>query len=82
MLAAVAALVVVLVISLGSSGRHTGNGCVDVTFPIAIGGQELYECGSRARALCASAGGSTGPSTVEDRAVAVQCRKAGLPVGA
>jgi hypothetical protein len=80
-LAGVAVLVVAVVISIGSSGHRTGNGCVDVTFPIAIGGQELYECGTNARELCASAGSSAGLSAVEDRAVAVQCRKAGLPVG-
>jgi hypothetical protein len=80
-LAGVAVLVVAVAISIGASGRRTGNGCVDVTFPIAIGGQELYECGATARALCASAGSSAGLSAVEDRAVAVQCRKAGLPVG-
>jgi hypothetical protein len=79
-LAVVAALAVVVVISIGSSGRHTGNGCVDVTFPIAIGGQEIYECGSHARALCASVGSTSSLSSVEDRAVATQCRKAGLPV--
>jgi hypothetical protein len=80
-LAGVAALVVAVVISIGSTAHRTGNGCVDVTFPIAIGGQELYECGSKARELCASAGASAGLSPVEDRAVATQCRKAGLPVG-
>jgi hypothetical protein len=80
-LAGVAALVVAVVISIGASGHRTGNGCVDVTFPIAIGGQEIYECGAKARELCASTGRSGGLSAVEDRAVAVQCRKAGLPVG-
>ena len=80
-LVGVAALVVAVVISIGASGHRTGNGCVDVTFPIAIGGQELYECGAKARELCASAASSAGLSAVEDRAVAVQCRKAGLPVG-
>ena len=80
-LAVVAALVVVVVISIGSSGHRTANGCVDVKFPVAIGGQEIYECGAQARELCASAGTSAGLSAVEDRAVAEQCRKAGLKVG-
>ncbi len=81
MLAAVAALAVIVAISLASSGHHTGNGCIDVKFPIAIGGQELYECGSGARTLCAAAGADGGASPVEERAIAAQCRKAGLPVG-
>ncbi len=80
-LAVVAALVVVVVISIGSSGHRTGHGCVDVKFAIAIGGQEIYECGAQARALCASTAASAGLSAVEDRAVAEQCRKAGLKVG-
>jgi hypothetical protein len=79
-LAVVAALAVVVAISIGSSGRRTANGCVDVTFPIAIGGQEIYECGTRAQSLCTSVGTSGGLSAVEDRAIAVQCRKAGLKV--
>jgi hypothetical protein len=80
-LAVVAALVVAVVISIGSSGHKTAGGCVDVKFPIAIGGQEIYECGAQARELCASAGASAGLSAVEDHAVAEQCRKAGLKVG-
>jgi hypothetical protein len=80
-LAVVAALAVVVAISIGSSGRSTGNGCVDVTFPIAIGGQEIYQCGGRAHTLCASVGATAGLNAVEDRAIAEQCRKAGLKVG-
>jgi hypothetical protein len=80
-LAVVAALVVAVLISIGSSGHKTAIGCVDVKFPIAIGGQELCECGARAAELCASAGPSVGLSAVEDRAVAAECRKAGLKVG-
>lgn len=80
-LAGVAALLAAVVISIGSSGHQTGNGCVDVTFPVAIGGQEIYECGARAQALCASVNASAGRSAIEDRAVAAQCRKAGLKVG-
>lgn len=77
-MAVVVALLAAVLISVGSSGHHTGNGCVDVTFPIAIGGQEIYECGSKARALCRSTASSDRSSAIADRAIAAQCRKAGL----
>jgi len=80
-LATVAAVIVAVAISIGSAGHHTGNGCVDVKFPITIGGEEIYECGAKARALCQDASKADGLATVSGRAVAAQCRKAGLPVG-
>jgi hypothetical protein len=80
-LATVAAVIVAVVISIGSAGHHTGNGCVDVKFPITIGGEEIYECGAKARALCQDVSKADGLATVSGRAVAAQCRKAGLPVG-
>jgi hypothetical protein len=80
-LAAAAALVVVVVISLGSTGHRTANGCVDVKFPIAIGGEEIYECGTAARELCATVVATPASNAVEDRAIAAQCRVAGLPLG-
>jgi hypothetical protein len=80
-LAVVAAIVAAVVISLGTAERHTGNGCVDVKFPTTIGAAEIYQCGARARALCGSVGTPGGVSSVEEQAVAEQCRKAGLPVG-
>jgi hypothetical protein len=80
--AVVVALLAAVLISIGSGGHRTANGCVDVTFPIAIGGQEIYECGDRARALCRSASAASGSNAVADRAIATQCRKVGLKVGA
>ena len=75
-LAAVAALAVVLVIALASSGHSTSYGCVSVNLPYSTGGQEFYECGPRARAMCAQAGAPGGIRGAAGRAVAVQCRKA------
>jgi hypothetical protein len=80
-LASVAALVVVLVIALASSGHVTSKGCVDVNLPYSTGGQEFYQCGARARAMCAQVGVPGGYAGAAGRAVAVQCRKAGLAVG-
>jgi hypothetical protein len=79
-LGVVAVLVAIVAISIGSTGHRTANGCIDVKFPIAIGGQELYQCGAGARTLCSTSGAASGPNSVEDRAIADQCRKAGLPV--
>jgi len=80
-LASVAALAVVLVIALASSGHVTSKGCVDVNLPYSTGGQEFYECGARARAMCALVNAPGGYAGAAARAVAVQCRKAGLAVG-
>jgi hypothetical protein len=76
-----AGLAVVLVIALASSGHVTSRGCVDVNLPYSTGGQEFYQCGTRARAMCAQVGTPGGYAGAAARAVAVQCRKAGLAVG-
>lgn len=85
MIASVLALVlvgvVVLVISVGSSGQKSGNGCVDVTIAGPIGGEELYRCGAKARSLCASVGHPSGITGAPAKDVARECRKVGLPVG-
>jgi len=80
-LAIIAVLAMVVVVSIATAEHKTAGGCVDVKFPIAIGAQELYSCDAQARALCAAVdtpGGLTGQA---GQAVAVECRKAGLPVG-
>lgn len=76
-----AALAAVVVVAIVASGHSTARGCIDVTIPYSVGGQELYRCGAAARRTCASVGSSGGFSGRAGRAVAVQCRKAGLPVG-
>ena len=80
-LATVAALLVAVVISIASAGHTTGNGCIDVTIPYSIGGQEFYHCGSAARAMCREVGAPNGFNEAAGRAVAAECRKVGLPVG-
>lgn len=80
-LGVVAAVAVVLVISLATPGRTSAHGCIYATIPAATGAQEINRCGAAARAICASA---LGPGAFTPQAapvIAAQCRKAGLPVG-
>jgi hypothetical protein len=76
----VVAGLVALTISLVSTGRTSRNGCVDVTAAAATGGTELYRCGAEARALCSSPGAAGGSDAALQRALAGECRKAGLPL--
>jgi hypothetical protein len=80
-LTTVAVLAVVVVIALVSSSHATGKGCVHVNLPYSTGGQEFFECGTRAKAMCAEVGAPGGYSGAAAQAVATQCRRAGLPVG-
>jgi hypothetical protein len=79
--AVLSALAVALVISFATAGHKSGHGCVSVGLAYSTGGAQVYRCGSSARALCASVnrpGGTTGGAA---RSLAIECRKAGLPVG-
>lgn len=67
-------------ISLATAGRSSGNGCVSVTVQYVTGGTQLYRCGAQARALCSSTTQTNGSNRAFERAVASECRKAGLPV--
>jgi hypothetical protein len=80
-LGVVAALAVVLVISLVTSSPKSGHGCISVGLAYSVGGAQVHRCGDSARAMCASVnrpGGSVGATA---RALTTECRKAGLPVG-
>jgi hypothetical protein len=80
LLATVAAIAVAVVIAVGSAGHRSANGCVDVTIPYSIGGQEFYKCGAAARALCAEVGAPGGFTGSPGRAIAAECRKARVAV--
>jgi|SRR5579875_2296204 len=73
-----AALAVVLVISLSSRQRVSGHGCIDVSAATVIGGSELYRCGAAARAMCAGGGVASREFASFQRALTAACRKAGL----
>jgi hypothetical protein len=78
---AVAAILVAVVIALATSGRTSSHGCIYVTIPAATGAQEIAQCGVEAASTCTSAG-TPGAFTQESaRAIAAECRKAGLAVG-
>jgi hypothetical protein len=81
-LAATAALAVVVVVALAAGSHATGGDCIDVTIPYSVGGQEFYQCGAAARRTCRSVGQSGGFVGRAGQAVAAQCRKVNLPVGA
>lgn len=76
---AVAVLIAVVLISIGSTGRSSGAGCIDLKLAYVTGGEEFYKCGAAARATCAS-GGTRGSSGEVAEEIAAACRKAGLPV--
>lgn len=80
-LATVAAVVLALVISLATSGRTSAHGCIYATIPGAVGAQEIYQCGAAARTTCASAEIAGAFSAQSAQTIALECRKAGLPVG-
>jgi hypothetical protein len=80
-LGAVAVLLAAVAVSFIAAGHRSRHGCIAATVPYSLGGQQLDECGSAARATCTTVGTPTGLSGVAGRAVATACRKAGLPVG-
>jgi hypothetical protein len=72
---------VLLVISLATAGHKSARGCVSVGLAYSTGGAQVYRCGDSARQLCRSVnqpGGTTGGAA---RSLAIECRKAGLPIG-
>jgi hypothetical protein len=75
------AVIVVLVISLGSSGRSSAHGCIYATIAGVLGAQEVYQCGADARATCASVRTPGAFGAQAAQTIAAECRKAGLPVG-
>ncbi len=80
-IAAMAALAVVLVISLSSGGPASANGCIYLTLPAATGAEQVSQCGGPARETCASAHRPGAFTAQAARAVSTACREAGLPVG-
>jgi hypothetical protein len=80
-LAATAALAVVVVVAVATAGHSTGGRCIDFTVPYSVGGQEFFQCGTRARTTCRSVGQPRGFQGPAAAVVATQCRKVGFAVG-
>ena len=78
-LGVLAAAAVALVISFASGAQTSGHGYIHVTVAYVTGATEIDRCGAEARALCASVRAAGGQSGSLGRAVAGECRKAGLP---
>ena len=79
--AAVVAILVAVVIALATGGRSSSHGCIYATVPAATGAQELSQCGSAAVSTCSSVRTPGAYTPQAAGVIAVQCRKAGLPVG-
>jgi hypothetical protein len=80
-LGVVAALLVVLVISIASSGPSSKSGCIYATIPAATGAQQVHECGATARSTCATVLTPGAYTAQAAQTLAAECRKAGLRVG-
>jgi hypothetical protein len=80
-LAAVAAIAVAVVISLATSGKSSSHGCIYATIPGTVGAGQISQCGSQARATCATVFKPGAYTADSARTIAAECRKAGLPVG-
>ena len=80
-LALAAALAVAVIVSLGSAERQSGHGCISVGLAYSTGGDKIFRCGTTARAMCAGVNTPNGIKGASGRAMAGECRKAGLTVG-
>jgi hypothetical protein len=79
-LATVGAIAIALAISFGTAGPSSGRGCIHATIAGVVGAVQVNECGAAARSTCATvyAPGAYVPEAA--RSIALECRKAQLPV--
>lgn len=78
-----AAVAAVALFSLTSASPTSGNGCLNFTYSMVMGGEQFHACGARARKTCADpphfgklVGGLA--NGLLDQ-LPSECRKAGLP---
>jgi hypothetical protein len=71
-----------VVYSLTTHQKQVGKGCVAFNYTTVIGGSEKSECGSAARALCASPRSRASIDGDFQTALYAACRKAGIPAPA
>jgi hypothetical protein len=69
------AIVVLIVVTAGSSRPEPGPGCIRATIAHVMGGEELNACGARARRLCARSATREDPNAL---AIQASCRETGL----
>jgi hypothetical protein len=79
--AVTAAIVVAVVIALATGGRASSHGCIYATVPAATGAEDISQCGAAAASTCRSVRTPGAYTQQAARVIAVQCRKARLPVG-
>ena len=70
-----------VVFSLTTHQKKSGNGCVDFTYTTMIGGAEMYKCGAAARQVCATPPSKKSVDGDFQTELYAACRKAGIPVG-
>jgi hypothetical protein len=80
-LGVLAVIAVALVISAVTGEEKSGHGCVSVSLAYSTGGDHITRCGAAARSLCHGVGRAGGITGAPAKAVATECRKAGVPVG-
>lgn len=71
-------LVGLVVFSLTTHQRRTGNGCIDFNYSTMIGGAEMYKCGAAARNLCTTPPSKKSIDGSYLSELYAACRKAGL----
>jgi hypothetical protein len=76
--ALIAIVVVATLFSLTSHQGKSGHGCLDFTYSMAMGGEQLDECGAKARHLCASPPQLGGLGRPFAQHLRLACREAGL----
>jgi hypothetical protein len=77
--ALIAIVVAATIFSLTSHQGKSGHGCLNFTYSFAMGGEQLDECGAKARQLCASPPSLGGLGKPLAAKLKVECRKARLP---
>ncbi len=76
----VAAVAALTIASIGST-NHPRKGCLDAVVPGPIGATFFKQCGASARNVCADLRSSNDLNATGVATVAVDCRRAGYPVG-
>jgi hypothetical protein len=74
-IATIAALLVLVLSTVGDSRPDPAPGCIYAIVPGAMGATPVDACGARARAVCSSHAGHDDPGS---RTIEKSCRRAGL----